>query len=102
MEEEVSPMRDGHHRPMQHRAREAEVGKALPEAEVAVLRRGREAARMLEGSSCLLDVGRVVLGKFAAASSCPGVVGFGMKRSRAYAGKAGGPNSTSRVHGISD
>jgi hypothetical protein len=46
---------------MQHR-REVGVAIALPDAEVAVLGCGGEASQMVEGSSCLLDIGRVVLG----------------------------------------
>jgi hypothetical protein len=61
VEEEIPPTGDGHHRPMQHR-REVGVAIALPDAEVAVLGCGGEASQMVEGSSCLLDIGRVVLG----------------------------------------
>jgi hypothetical protein len=49
VEEEIPPMRDGHHRPMQHRGREVEVAIALPDAEIAALGCGGEAPQVLEG-----------------------------------------------------
>ena len=48
--------------PRSTEGRDVEAGIAFPDAEVAVLGCGGEAAQVQEGSSCLLDVGRVVLG----------------------------------------
>jgi hypothetical protein len=62
VEEEVPPIGDGDHRPVQHGGWDVDVAIALPDAEVAVLGCGGEAPQMLEGSSCLLDIGRVVGG----------------------------------------
>jgi hypothetical protein len=63
--------------------REVEVATALPDAEVAVLGCTDEASQMVQGSSCLLDVGRVVFGNVGVCFRLPGLVGSGMKRSRA-------------------
>jgi hypothetical protein len=68
-------MRDCDHRPVQHRWREVD-GIALPNAEVAVLGCGGEAAQMLKGSTCLLEVGRVVFGNDGACFVLAGLGGI--------------------------
>jgi membrane protein implicated in regulation of membrane protease activity len=65
------------------------VGIALPDAEVAILGCGGEASEMVEGSSCLLEVGRVIFGNIDVSFRLGWLGGVGDEAQPGVGGKFG-------------